>query len=184
MNRDQQTKPLPLDLEEPVNDWFELSYAQYLTIPRSALQSMPVEWQRRFVECLEQLDEAIDWRPSEGRYWVKLKNNLGKYVTDPLMDYRHVRLPYKGYQTGNVEHLFDELKRRAPIDLKILKAVVERYKFRDDEWLKANVGKLCKFTVNGQYAEGILDFSVQMNEYCLPFFGGHVNATIALIAEP
>jgi len=32
---------------EPLHNWFELTYAQYLTIPRSILQSMPVEWQRR-----------------------------------------------------------------------------------------------------------------------------------------
>jgi hypothetical protein len=32
---------------ELIHNWFELTYAQYLTIPRSILQSMPVEWQRR-----------------------------------------------------------------------------------------------------------------------------------------
>ena len=100
----QQKEPLPImiDAEEPVNDWFELSYAQYLTIPRSALQSMPVEWQKRFVQCLEQLDEAIDWRPSEGRYWVKLKDAHGKYVADPHQDYRRVILPYKGYEKSGL----------------------------------------------------------------------------------
>lgn len=71
-----------------VHHWFELSYAQYLTIPRSVLQAMPLEWQRRFVECLEQLDDAIDWRPAEGRYWVKLKDAKGRYKSDPLADYR------------------------------------------------------------------------------------------------
>lgn len=42
---------------EPIHEWFELSYAQYLTIPRSVLQSMPQEWQDRFVKCLEELKE-------------------------------------------------------------------------------------------------------------------------------
>lgn len=27
--------------ESPVSDWFELSYANYLTIPRSILEAMP-----------------------------------------------------------------------------------------------------------------------------------------------
>ena len=83
--------------EDPVHDWFELSYAQYLTIPRSVLQSMPVEWQKKFVDCLNELDATIDWRPEAGSYWVKLKDDNGKYVHDPLMDYQRGRrlIPHK-----------------------------------------------------------------------------------------
>lgn len=77
--------------DEPVHEWFGLTYAQYLTIPRSVLQSMPKEWQDRFVQCLDELDEKIDWRPHEGRYWVKLKDDKGRYVSDPLMDYERGR---------------------------------------------------------------------------------------------
>lgn len=77
--------------DEPIHEWFELSYAQYLTVPRSVLQSMSKEWQDRFVKCLEELDEKIDWRPREGRYWVKLKDDKGRYVSDPLMDYERGR---------------------------------------------------------------------------------------------
>lgn len=76
---------------EPIHGWFELSYAQYLTIPRSALQSMPIEWQARFAACLEQLDDVIDWRPSKGRYWVYLKDGRGRYVRDPMADYERGR---------------------------------------------------------------------------------------------
>lgn len=80
--------------ESPVHEWFELSYAQYLTIPRSIMESMPEEWQQRMVRCLEELDESFAWRPKEGRYWVQLKNGKGRYVSDPLMQYRH---PDKDY---------------------------------------------------------------------------------------
>lgn len=76
--------PLPLrpepiqepivEMREPIHEWFELTYAQYLTIPRSVLQSMDLEWQARFVACLEELDDTIDWRPPEGRYWVQLRD--------------------------------------------------------------------------------------------------------------
>lgn len=83
-------EPYNID-SDPIHNWFELSYAQYLTVPRSVLQSMPEEWQGRFVRCLEELDETIDWRPKEGCYWVKLKNNKGQYVSDPLMDYQRGR---------------------------------------------------------------------------------------------
>lgn len=77
--------------DAPLHTWFGLSYAQYLTIPRSVLQSMSPEWQQRFVQCLEELDEAINWRPESGRYWVQLKNNAGQFVHDPLMDYQRGR---------------------------------------------------------------------------------------------
>lgn len=80
-----------IDGHEPIHQWFELSYAQYLTIPRSVLQSMPAAWQARFVACLEELDATIDWRPPRGRYWVQLKNNEGRYQVDPLMDYERGR---------------------------------------------------------------------------------------------
>lgn len=73
--------------EDGIHEWFELTYAQYLTIPRSVLQSMPKEWQHRFVKLLEILDETIDWRPKQGRYWVQLRDDLGKYTHDSLMDY-------------------------------------------------------------------------------------------------
>jgi hypothetical protein len=91
--------------DDPIHNWFSLSYAQYLTIPRSVLQSMPQEWQRRFVKCLEQLDETIDWRPDEGTYHVELRQvtevldeDISQYVEawgdvlhDPLQDYERGR---------------------------------------------------------------------------------------------
>ncbi len=79
-------------MEEPVHEWFELSYANYLTIPRSVLQSMPTEWQSRFVKCLDELDETIDWRPQDGgRYSVQLRDKDGKFTKDPLADYERGR---------------------------------------------------------------------------------------------
>lgn len=74
---------------DAVHDWFELTYAQYLTIPRSIMEAMPAEWQKRMVACLEELDNTFDWRPEEGRYWVQLKDGKGMYRHDPLMEYRH-----------------------------------------------------------------------------------------------
>lgn len=89
---------------EPIHDWFELTYAQYLTIPRSALQTMPGEWQARFVQCLEELDEAIDWRPEcSDRYYCFLKDGrTGRFKNDPLADYERGRrrLPFKFPEVG------------------------------------------------------------------------------------
>jgi hypothetical protein len=73
----------------PIHDWFELTYAQYLTVPRSIMQRMPVAWQQQMAQLLTELDEAFDWRPHEGRYWVELRNASGKFVSDPLKEYRH-----------------------------------------------------------------------------------------------
>ena len=80
-----------VEKREPIHTWFELSYAQYLTIPRSVLQSMPEEWQERFVKCLQELDDRIDWRPPRGRYWVQLRDEKGRYLYDRLWDYNRGR---------------------------------------------------------------------------------------------
>lgn len=81
-------------LESPIHIWFEMSYAQYLTIPRSIMEAMPHEWQQKMSDLLDELDETYDWRPKEGRYWCRLKNDKGWFVEDPLMQYRH---PNSGY---------------------------------------------------------------------------------------
>lgn len=85
---DVERSPEAINCDTPVHDWFELSYAQYLTVPRSIMEAMPVEWQRRMVQCLEELDETFDWRPEEGRYWCRLRDANGRFIDDPLMHYR------------------------------------------------------------------------------------------------
>lgn len=94
-DRDEGWSPHP----EPIHDWFGLSYAQYLTIPRSALQSMPLDWQLKFVEMMRVLDKDINWRPEAGlRYIVKLceipddpEQEWDQVVRDPLADYERGR---------------------------------------------------------------------------------------------
>lgn len=48
----------------PVHTWFSLSYANFLTWPRAYMQSMPLEWQRRFVELAEELAAAYPDTPA------------------------------------------------------------------------------------------------------------------------
>lgn len=43
----------------PIHHWFGLSYSNYQVLPRVLMQSMPVEWQRRMVTCLEELHDAF-----------------------------------------------------------------------------------------------------------------------------
>ena len=81
--------------EEPIHNWFELTYANYLAIPRSVLQSMPDEWQKKFVLLMDELDETIDWRRPGIR--VTLHDERGRFVRDELVDYERGRrrIPYK-----------------------------------------------------------------------------------------
>lgn len=86
--------------------WFGLSYAEYLTIPRSVLQSMPDEWQATMARLLSELDNTIDWHPEKGCYRVILQDYgysfdkgegvekfkwVGPYLDDPLGDYQKGR---------------------------------------------------------------------------------------------
>lgn len=89
----EETTPLQMD-DEAISAWFELTYAQYLTVPRSILEAMPAGWQARMAECLQELDETFDWRPKEGRYWCRLKDGNGRFVDDPLMNYRRPQRDY------------------------------------------------------------------------------------------
>jgi hypothetical protein len=80
------------ECNEPVDEWFELTRANYLVLPRLVLQSAPVEWQRRFVECLEELHEMFGDVPKQGQYTVYLRREDGRFFKDdPLADYRHGR---------------------------------------------------------------------------------------------
>lgn len=77
---------------EPIHNWFELSYAQYLTIQRTAMQNMPEEWQERFVQCLDELSKEFDWRPRDGnQFWVQMRSESGEFLKlgkeDPFMNY-------------------------------------------------------------------------------------------------
>lgn len=44
---------------EPIHTYFGLSYASHLVLNRTLLQSMPTDWQQRFVACLYELNQAF-----------------------------------------------------------------------------------------------------------------------------
>ena len=72
-----------------IHDWFELTYAQYLAIPRTVLQSMPDEWQEKFVVLLEELEDTFEWR-RDGCF-VKFRDEKGRWAVDELGDYQRGR---------------------------------------------------------------------------------------------
>jgi hypothetical protein len=92
---------MPELFDTPIRDWFELSYAQFLTVPRLVMEAMLYAWQQQMAQLLYELDATFDWRPTEGRYWVKLRDAHGRFTDAPLDDYRR----------GSCEHL-----RRVPLN--------------------------------------------------------------------
>lgn len=80
---------------DAVHNWFGLTYASYLALPRAILQHMPNEWQNRFVQCLNELSNMVDF---DDNYAVNLRDNKGKFKKDPLSQYRRFpkeRVPWK-----------------------------------------------------------------------------------------
>lgn len=72
---------------EPVHAWFGLTYSAYFVLPRSALQSMPKEWQSRFIRMIKEVDDAFGHLASGQPYRVGLVGG----GTDPLKDYERGR---------------------------------------------------------------------------------------------
>jgi hypothetical protein len=70
-----------------VHRWFSLSYANYLVLPRSVLQSMPLEWQERFVDVLAELNDSFHHLPWP-EYAVQARGKDGRFLTDdPIPHY-------------------------------------------------------------------------------------------------
>lgn len=73
-------------MAEPIDihTWFSLTYANYLVLPRSVLQSMPEEWQHRFTAIVDEAQAAfahLDW-PA---YTVRALKREREFIT-PYQD--------------------------------------------------------------------------------------------------
>lgn len=77
--------------DSPVHEAFSLTYANYLVIPRSLLQSMPRKWQSRFVRLVEELHEHFGPECMAAGYRVHAIDLRGRYVTDPAPHYNRGR---------------------------------------------------------------------------------------------
>jgi len=78
------------------NEWFGLSRASWLTVPRIVLESMPIEWQHKFTNLLMEMNTTFDWKPDDMSFQVSAK-----------VDNKFVRMPYllSDYRRANIEHL-------------------------------------------------------------------------------
>lgn len=76
---------------EAIHGWFGLSYANYLVLPRTLLQSMPDAWQTRFVACLRELDQAFDHVEQALAYRVTPVDEGGRVISEPVPHYERGR---------------------------------------------------------------------------------------------
>lgn len=74
-----------------INEWFGLTYASYLCIPRVLLESAPRELQQQLVNALNAIEDFYSpgHAPVAGAYFVQLRDERGRFIHDPLRDYRH-----------------------------------------------------------------------------------------------
>ncbi len=92
---------LVADEHEAIHGAFGLSYAHYLVVPRSLLQSMPNEWQQRFVDTLKEMDDF--GLESPFGYSVQRRDDGGRFRADPFSPYRHTPM----YTAADVKRLAD-----------------------------------------------------------------------------
>lgn len=82
---------------EAIHLWFSLTYANYLVLPRVALQSMDNKWQKKFVLLLNEMEESLpeynELQPD--KYQVNCKNYNGKFVADKFPHYQRGRAKLK-----------------------------------------------------------------------------------------
>lgn len=84
----------------PVHEWFGLSYSNYAVLPRTLMQSMPVEWQERMVACLEELHDAFEHldQPEAYRVEAATEHIVGK-MTDAQLEEARITEDWYGGQT-------------------------------------------------------------------------------------
>ena len=60
--------------DSPIHNWFGLTHAAWLTIPRVFLEDMPFEWQTQIVDLLNRLDATYQWPPLDVNIHVQLRS--------------------------------------------------------------------------------------------------------------
>lgn len=76
-------------------DWFGLSYASFLVLPRVLMHEMPIEWQDKMAALLHEYDETFDTSSVCHSVTVSAKDKNNRFVKLPeyILNYRR---PDKG----------------------------------------------------------------------------------------
>ena len=77
------------DDETPVHAAFGLTYAGYFVLHRSLMEAMPADWQRRFASLVDEYWDTYDSAKVPDTFEVRLRDERGRWLTDPFHDYRH-----------------------------------------------------------------------------------------------
>ena len=77
-------------------DYFGLSYASWLVLPRIALQSMPKKWQNKFYSLVNEMYDKVEFPDGflDLSFSVTAKKG-GKFVSHELPHYKHNELNIK-----------------------------------------------------------------------------------------
>lgn len=78
--------------KERLWNWFGLSHASFLVLPRVLMQEMPDEWQDKMTTLLDEFNNAFtNLEPNECQFAVRSVNLNGRLVKLPewLKNYRH-----------------------------------------------------------------------------------------------
>lgn len=80
---------LPIEGQLTVNEWFGLTYARWLTVPRVVMEAMPETWQRKITLLLQEMNDRFDWLPDDVRLTVVAKRG-SRFIPLPedLCNYR------------------------------------------------------------------------------------------------
>lgn len=71
---------------------FGLTYANYLVLHRSLLQSMPLSWQHRFTALMDELDAAFLHVETPRYFTVNARDpSTGRFIKDPVPHYNRGR---------------------------------------------------------------------------------------------
>jgi hypothetical protein len=91
-------EPIPVHpTNGPIHTWFGLTYSNYLVLPRSLMQSMPIEWQERMAACLNEMRGAFDHVEQAKGYEVHAAT---MHEVDALTDEQRA-------ERGITEHWYD-----------------------------------------------------------------------------
>lgn len=63
------------------------------TAALAAREGMPLVFQKQMVRLLDEMRATYDQEQINDKYRVHLKNDKGRFVPDPLSDYRAVAVP-------------------------------------------------------------------------------------------
>ena len=72
-----------------IHSFFGLSYASYLVLPRTILQSMPSKWQKDFVKLLHELDDTCAKHGISTPDYTVNAREKGKFIKDKYSKYNH-----------------------------------------------------------------------------------------------